>query len=235
MNLAQKERMVHEKAGDYVWRVLSESILNLQLLPGESMSEQEVAKALNVSRTPVREAFFELSKGSLLDIYPQKGTYVAQIDLHQVAESIFLRENLEHAVMELACQEFPEESLLALQMNLMQEKSCIAKKNGKVFFQLDEEFHQIIFAGCGKERIWAMIVQMSQNYNRVRIMNLQDGFYEVDKLYHQHLEIVAAIEAHDWSKGAVAMDEHIHKVIPDLQVLCNRYPEYFRNYEAIKE
>ena len=64
-----------------VYRVIRENITSLQLAPGTTVSTQELAAKLQVSRTPVREAFIRLQKEDLVEITPQKGTMVSRIDL----------------------------------------------------------------------------------------------------------------------------------------------------------
>ncbi len=73
-----------ETAREYVTRVLKYNIVNLNLKPGQAISENEIAELLGVSRTPVREAFLELAKASIVEVYPQKGTYISLIDMEMV-------------------------------------------------------------------------------------------------------------------------------------------------------
>ena len=94
------------------------------------------AGELNVSRTPVREAFIHLAEESLLKIMPQRGTYVARINLGHVQESIFLRGKMEHAVMELACAApFSTEVMEQLQRSLIQQRFFLSVQHvqGKHF------------------------------------------------------------------------------------------------------
>ena len=103
MKLEISEKKKYESIREYALRIMNKNLLNMNLAPGMALSEQEIANELEISRTPVREAFIRLAHDNLLDILPQKGTYVAKIDLGQVAESIFLRETMEHAIMQAAC------------------------------------------------------------------------------------------------------------------------------------
>lgn len=59
-----------------VYHIIKTNIANLQLAPGTTVSTQELAEKLNVSRTPVREAFIRLQKEDLVVIAPQKNTMV---------------------------------------------------------------------------------------------------------------------------------------------------------------
>ena len=92
------ERLARETGREYALRVLKENIVGLDLLPGSMLSENEIASCLNLSRTPVREAFIELSKVKIVEIYPQKGSVVSLIDYNMVEEARFMRYELESAV-----------------------------------------------------------------------------------------------------------------------------------------
>ncbi len=228
MELTPIAREEKENASDYALRVLSRAIARLQLRPGEFLSENEVGGKLNLSRTPVREAFIQLSRGDMVIVLPQRGTYVARIDISRVKESVFLRETMERAVMDLACASFPQDILGAMRDNYRQQETCLANDDIDGFYTLDAQFHGSLFEGCGKPHVWQMIMQMGQDYNRVRMLNLMNGRHNVDRLLHQHRDILRAILAHDPEDGARAIAGHIGTVMPNLQSLLVQYPHYFR-------
>ena len=98
------EQLGRENGRDYALRMLKENIVRLELEPGSSISDREVAARLSLSRTPVREALLELAKSRVVDIYPQRGSVVSLIDYDLVEEAYFVRKVLETAVVELACE-----------------------------------------------------------------------------------------------------------------------------------
>lgn len=100
-----------ETVRSYVYRMLYDNIMSLHLPPGSAMSEQEVADLLKTSRTPVREAFIHLGQDHLLDILPQRGTFVARLHTQMIREARFMRVVMEEAVMAEACQGLPESCL----------------------------------------------------------------------------------------------------------------------------
>jgi GntR family transcriptional regulator, rspAB operon transcriptional repressor len=220
------ERLNQESAREYVYRLLKLNIINLDLPPGQSISEQDIADQLNVSRTPVREAFIKLSQENLLDILPQKGTYVSLIDTDQVEESKFARETLEREVVQQACIAFPSEELFQLQSYVALQELCINEKNYHKFFELDECMHGTIFKGCKKMRTWSMLRQMNAHYNRVRMLNLAVGF-EWEQLIHQHKELVRAIREKNGALAKQTIDMHLNKVVVDLECLRKEYGHYF--------
>lgn len=199
----------------------------LDLPPGTSISEKEISVQFGVSRTPVRESFVQLSQEGLLDIYPQRGTVVSLIDLERVEEARFIREQLERAVISLACQSFPEESLVQLRSNLAYQQISMREKDFKQMFELDEAFHRTIFQGCRKLNTWAVIQQVNVHLNRTRMLRLAAD-HRWDELYEQHQFMVEAIEQKQADKAEQLMNTHLHLTIADQAVLKEKFQEYFK-------
>lgn len=212
---------------EQIYSLLIEEILKFRLLPGDKISEKEISEKFKVSRTPVRESFIQLSQDGLLEIYPQKGTCVSLIDLNLVEEARFMREHLEVAVIQLACETFPQESLFSLEMNLKMQEMCMKEKNYEKLFQLDEEFHQTIFDGCKKKNIWNVIQSMNMHFKRLRMLRLATNL-NWDSIIHQHLLLVEAIRNKEPEVAEKIMKEHLTMVIFDKETLKKEYPTYFK-------
>ncbi|MDU0199685.1 MULTISPECIES: GntR family transcriptional regulator [Paenibacillus] len=212
---------------DAVYHALKEQILMLDLLPGTGISEKEISVQFGVSRTPVRESFVQLSQEGLLDIYPQRGTVVSLIDLERVEEARFIREQLERAVISLACESFPADSLQQLRSNLAYQQVSMSEKDFKMMFELDEAFHRTIFEGCRKLNTWAIIQQVNVHLNRTRMLRLAAD-HRWDELYEQHEQMVDAIEHHEAGKAEHVMNTHLHLTVTDQTVLKEKFPTYFK-------
>ncbi|TXK74382.1 GntR family transcriptional regulator [Paenibacillus sp. N3.4] len=212
---------------DAVYHTLKEQILLLELLPGSVISEKEISLQFHVSRTPVRESFVQLSQEGLLDIYPQRGTVVSLIDLERVDEARFIREQLERAVIGLACENFPADSFKTLRTNLALQKMCMEEQDYKKMFELDEAFHHSIFEGCKKLNTWAVIQQINVHLNRTRMLRLATD-HQWDELFSQHQHMVHAIEQHDTKKAEQLMHDHLHMGIADQAHLKEKFPTYFK-------
>lgn len=85
---------------EMVYSTLRKNILNLKLSPGTTMSTQEMATKLKVSRTPVREAFLRLEREGMLTVLPQRETMVSKINLKRTKQEQFMRASLEMAVLD---------------------------------------------------------------------------------------------------------------------------------------
>jgi len=232
MDLAFSKKISTDSAREYVFKTLKKSIVEVNLKPGERLNEKVVAEKFELSRTPVREAFIKLAQEGLLEIYPQRGTQVSLIDLNRVEEARFMRQTLEKAVIKLACQNFPPKLLFELQSNLHAQEFCAKEKNFLRLFNLDEEFHRIIFEGCNKERLWLLISQISIDFNRTRVLKLLSNF-NLENVILQHQKLVKAIVNKKPIVGAEVIENHLNKVDIDLNKLKLSYPSYFKNSDEI--
>lgn len=212
---------------EYVYQLLKSQILDLELKPGTSLSEKEISEKFQVSRTPVREAFLKLSQEGLLEIYPQKGTRVSLIDLALVEDARFMREQLEKAVIKLACENFPEDKLLSLEINLKNQELCTYRQDYKRVFDLDEELHRTIFEGCNKARIWLAMQPMNTHFKRIRVLRLATN-YDWGHLLCQHQQIVDAIKRKDPRLGEEIITNHLKLVLIDKEELKKTNPNYFK-------
>ncbi len=213
--------------GTKVYEYLKKEIVSLEMPPGKSISENEIAERLQVSRTPVREAFLKLSQEDLVTVFPQKGSIVSLIDLDHLEETRFMREHLEVATTILACELFTEESFQLMTANLEAQEKCISEKKYKEFYDLDDDFHSIIFKECNKARIWNVLQNMmSINFNRMRFLSISEEL-NTDEIIAQHHEIVNAIRAKDPVRAEKVVREHLNLVVIDRKALNKKYPDYF--------
>ena len=160
-----------ETGKEYVYRVLKNNIMCLELKPGELVSESDLANKMNVSRTPIREVLIRLKAEKLIEVKPQAGTYVSLIDWNIIEEAIFMRYNLEKEALKEACEYFPEDILMEMEKSLFAQKLIIDKSDNLIeFHNLDNEFHRLLFEGIKKSNVWEAICNISTHYNRMRLL-----------------------------------------------------------------
>ncbi|MGL6201190.1 MAG: GntR family transcriptional regulator [Lachnospiraceae bacterium] len=225
MNILEKQS--GENARSYALRVLLNNIISLELPPGSPISENELAATLNLSRTPIREALIELSKMQLVEILPQRGSYISKIDYNVIEDSKFVRLVLENAVIKLACKGISEEYITILRENLAFEKICVNNSDHTKFFELDIQFHQLIFKSVGKERVHNIIQSQMVHFDRLRSLSLKSISYE--KLFKDHEDILYAIERKDGEMGELLITRHLERHNVERSQLIELYPEYFLN------
>lgn len=220
-------RSPRETGRDYAARVLRENILNLELAPGSMVSENEIAAKLGLSRTPVREALMTLSKVHLVEIYPQRGSAVAQIDYDLVEEACFMRRTLECAVVEIACKNLMEADRVELEDNIALQERCLATGRKEAFLQLDNQLHQKLFQMARKERTWEMMSGFTIHFDRVRSMDV--ALAHMERNVADHRAIVAAVAARRPAAARQLMEKHLSHYRVDEATLRQNYPAaYFK-------
>lgn len=213
----------------YVYSYLYENIINMAYKPGMSLSENEIAAQLGVSRTPVREALIQLAKDELIDTIPQIGTFVSLINPQIVEESRFMRETLEIGVIKLAAKSITQKTLQQLENSIRMQQNIIADNNYKEFLHEDDAFHRIIFESVNKERTWKAIDQMNAQFKRVRVFRLlTTNRSRWEDIVHEHEQIVQALTEKNAEMAQRTMKEHLTKGIFHMDELKEVHPDYFK-------
>ena len=217
------ERNPKERSKEYVKRVLLHNIISLQIKPGEQIQETHICDLFQVSRTPVREALIELAQLRLIDIYPQKGTYVSLIDLTLVEEGRYLRSVLDSDLAAMACEKIDEKYLDKMHENIVLQTYYESKDIDK-FMKLDDEFHKIIYMACGKSYLYEVSRNASLHFDRIRKLRLLVQYPL--KVKDSHEKIMTAIENKNKQMAYDTMKGHLGAEIYDMDIF-DPYKEYF--------
>ncbi|MFD2830937.1 GntR family transcriptional regulator [Corticicoccus populi] len=212
---------------DFVYDSLRESIMQLELPPGSAISEKEISEELEVSRTPVREAFLRLTEDELLTVLPQRGSFVALIDLDHVEEARFLREQAELGIFKLACQsEIDGIYIKNLEKNLNDQRWARDNNDEETLFMLDKQFHELVAQSVDKSRVWKMIQKMDVHSSRLRKLSLTMKLnWRI--LVEQHEDLLEAVKNKDAESSDSLVRKHLSLLKYDQKQLKKEYPEYF--------
>ncbi|MEN3793508.1 GntR family transcriptional regulator [Fulvimarina sp. MAC3] len=215
--------------GPQLVRHLRGRIVGADLAPGMRLSEQEIASFYRLSRQPVREAFIRLADEGLLEIRPQRGTFVKHISEAEVMDARFMREAIEADLVRAAATN-PDRSLIAELRRLVMHQSATAEGDAAAFLPLDEAFHRLIADAAGRGRTWSVLQQIKAQMDRVRYLTAVE--FPKAKLIAQHTAIVNAIESGDIGSAERAMRIHLRKILDDLPAIVAAHPEFFDRHTA---
>lgn len=221
------EKKPNETAREYAFRAIKENIISLDLEPGASISENEIAGFLGVSRTPVRESIQELNKASVIEIYPQRGSSVALIDSFLVEEARFLRKVLDTAVIAEACDLANQMDILALEENVSLQEFYLQNDFAEKIYMLDNEFHRLIYAAAKKETIHAMQSNVMIHFDRVRSLSMKT--VKDTKIVNDHRQMLDAIKDKDKDMAKSLVEKHLSRYYVDESEIKTKYPQYFKN------
>lgn len=177
---------------------------------GQRLAEEQIAEQLQVSRTPVREAFVRLHGDRLLRRFSDGGYYVAEIDLFDMRDLYELRLTLELRGITRASEDGIEHDLEAL-AELREEWLGIQEEPPEPdgsFIELDESFHLALLRSSGN----LALAEMLENVNvRIRPVRTFD-FLTSDRIetsITEHLGIVEALMAKQIELAAHLLRDHI--------------------------
>lgn len=219
------EKNPNENSRAYALRVLRNNIVNLELEPGAAVSENEISSALNLSRTPVREALIELSKYGLVDIQPQRGSYISKINYAIIDESRFVRLVLELAILRLACVGISDEYKTQIEANIAEQKLCLENNDALKLLSLDNAFHKLIFDSVGKQWTYNILDNHMLHFDRLRVLTLKN--LKNSKTVEDHENIYNAIINHDRDLAEILMTKHLNRHNMDKEELLKLFPNYF--------
>ncbi len=220
------ERKSNELARDFALRCLKQKIVNLSLEPGAIISEAELSKELGVSRTPVREALIELSQVKLVEIYPQRGSYISKIDYNIVDEVRYLRFIVETAIIELVCELRTEVDLDKLQELVELQEFYLNRGNADVALMYDNKLHSMFYTIANKTILKDIVDNTSIHFDRIRKLSFQAQ--KDSKIIQDHKQIIDAIKDRDKVKAVEVLTKHLMRYKVDEMLLRKNYPDWIK-------
>lgn len=215
-----------ETVNQQIYNALRKSIINCFMLPGEAISDKEIAKLFKVSRQPVRDAFIKLSSLGLIQILPQRGTFVMKISVRQVNNGRFIREAIETAIVKRACTQMTNEQLQLLSNIIAQQKIAAQNNNLSLFLTLDEDFHSALARSIDCAEAWELLEGIKAHLDRVRYLSL-DNVTPLPALIKQHEEIVEGLQSKDPDQAETAMRRHLSEINLSFAPIAQRNPDWF--------
>jgi DNA-binding GntR family transcriptional regulator len=177
---------------------------------GSLLSEGAIAAELEISRTPVREAFLQLEGEGLLELYPKRGALVVPVTAGEVADLFDARLALErHCLVRLA-GDLPGGLAGELEEILDRQRAALAATDHATFTTADRELHRTWVAATGNQVLLGLYDQLRDRQQRVTARMLaRDGAARSRELIAEHEQIVGALTAGDADTAAAALARHL--------------------------
>lgn len=188
-----------------VFEELESSIVRRQLPPGSHLVEDDVARDLGVSRTPVREAFRMLHRAGWLELHPHVGAHVRHPQLDEVREVFELRETLDRRATELAVGRITPQDLKELDRIIQRGWKAVTKKDSDRIATLNFDFHGTIAKAAGNGLLVRLLEDLAKqvrwHFSAVALARREDSWRE-------HEAILAAVKDGDEKKAGQLIVEH---------------------------
>jgi DNA-binding GntR family transcriptional regulator len=203
----------HKTLRDWVFECLRTSIVAGDLAPGQRIVEADLAKQLEVSKSPVREAILQLKQdGLVIDAPKGRGVVVAPLKPSDVREIYSVREALEGiAVRTLAASPRPER-IAQLQGIVDRMRQALADGDARRQFELDVDFHTALCAATGNRRLQDLFAGLRPDIQRIFLFAVNamtlEGADASDAALAEHEQILQAIAAGDVTLAAARLETH---------------------------
>lgn len=213
---------------EMVYRTLRDKIVSMELKPGTTISTQEIADSMSVSRTPVREAFIRLQREELLDVTPQRSTVVSKINMDRVYQERFIREALEIEVAQKFIEVATPEVLARMRRNIEKQYAAIEEQRYVDYLELDNALHQTAFTETHEDLGRSIVQQMNGHYDRIRLISAWEGQI-VYTAMQEHEKYVDYIERKDALHARKLLRSHLQALRMQEEILLTNWSEYFND------
>ena len=199
-----------------VYYQIRRKILNGKYTPGENLTELEVSKELNVSRTPVREAFKHLESEGLLELRPNRGAVVVGIGRSDIEDIYEIRSLLEGRAAERAALQADKKALEQLAEILDLTEFYIERKDFDRVTTMDDRFHRTIYELTGSRMLQRILKELHAYAENIRERSIKEPG-RADLMLREHRAIVEAMVAQNPEKAGELMVQHVQNSAANME------------------
>ena len=190
------------------YAIIRSKIITLELEPGSLISEAHLMSLLDLGRTPIREALRALASEKLVEVYPRRGMFVADVDVKNLASVSEVRSALEIQAAELAALRSTSADR-AITESLIKEIDSITKNPTMAkLIQLDQRIHHHIYECTHNEYLASTLDTYYAHALRIWFLAL-DHVEELSEAIIEHRALLEAIRDNDGQAAAQAMRDHV--------------------------
>ncbi|MBR0127069.1 MAG: GntR family transcriptional regulator [Firmicutes bacterium] len=191
-----------------VTEILRTRIITGEYEMGEKLIENKIANELKVSRTPVRDAFKQLTKEGLINYIPNKGCFAKGFTQKDMADVYAVRKAVEELAITRAVENATDENISALkeQLDLM----SFYTQHGfyEKLLQANEDFHNMIYQ-MTSSRFIVQVLRAYQDYVHLARKTTLSKEENLPEIYEEHVRIFEAIRDRDIERAKAESASHL--------------------------
>lgn len=199
------QRVDYEDLSQRVYRALKEMILTGYLCAGERLAQDELARKLGVSRTPLLSAFTKLEREMLVHTIPRRGTYVRTFSRRELLDVFEIRLRLEPLGARGAAEHATPNEIDELSALTERYEQTVAAGAAERARYEDLEFHMLIMRLSGN----AFLSTFVESSNIILIANVQGLIKPAEASLAEHRELLRAIRVRDAESAEALMYRHL--------------------------
>ena len=197
-------------ATDRAYEFTKGRVLDSTFAGGELITEGEVADALGMSRTPVREAFLRLAGEGLLRLYPKRGALVVPVSIAEVDAVMETRMLVERFALDKLLAAGPATGIAdALDAAIAEQELRAAEGDSDGFVAFDREFHTTFVTAAGNPIITRLYDSLRDRQRRMIITSLLVDTKRITSILVEHRALAAAIREGDLERAQTVLAAHL--------------------------
>ena len=200
---------------DVVGERIREAIVTGDLKLGEQVSEAQLAALMGVSKTPVREALVRLQSQGLVQIHPQRGTYVFRLTPEEVTHLCRFRVLVETEALREAMGNDKQRLIKGWQVCVAEMQAAEVSQDLNALARIDMNFHWQLFDTCSSQ-----YVRSAYELLRSQLTALRHRAPIADAVKSHQVLIDAVVNGDDQSACAL-LTEHILDNAPRYRAACS--------------
>jgi len=211
-----KEKLLHTD----IFETLRDRIVYGEYPAGMALSEKDLCREFNVSRTPLREAIQRLEAMKLVSVIPRYGTYVASIDINEIRCAFEVKVKLEGLAGELAARRIGSEKLRQLEI-IINQVANLQKKEGlarhRRLIEIEGRFHRLILEAADNPILQEFLDNL--HFRCARLWN--SSLSEVvpnDDIFDQLNNVYQALKNADSAEARNHMEYHVQYFIDKIRM-----------------
>lgn len=213
---------------DQTYDALKDAIITTRLLPGSAISENNVCDSIGISRTPVRAAMGRLSDEGLIDVFPQRGSFVSKISIKGITGDQFVRRTLEVAILREAALHWTPALTAQARQAIQGQMDSIISHDRASFFAEDSRLHQIFAIAADLQGVWPTVMSIRTKVSRFD--NLLARPERLPVVIQEHQLIVDALECGNSVLAEQRLLAHLNKGFDIVSGLPQTYAPYFSDW-----
>jgi DNA-binding GntR family transcriptional regulator len=205
-----------------IYRVVKARAIAFSIKPGERLNEVALARELNVSRTPLREALNRLVSEEFLRWLPRRGYVVRELDSKEIFDLYEFRAALEVSAARMACERATDEEIEDL-LRFVESRSKNADERDTLHvLGLDEEFHERLVALSGNQEMVRVLRNVNARIRFVRWIDMEKGRRAITQ--GEHAAVLDALKTRDADAVTRCLHDHItHRLDQITEVIGEGY------------
>lgn len=200
---------------------LLDAITSYELKPGQAIVEQDISDKLNISRTPIREAFKQLESEGLVYRLPSRGTFVTNLTMQDVEEIFQLRELFEITALKSAVNFITDDELdyIEERIRYLDDKKSEEPCAQEAFYCSDRELHALIMKYSGNSRMIKFHKTLEIQLEQLRRISAMTPKRLV-KSRQEHLDIIYALRTRDLVDATRYLSIHLQNIKESTLNVC---------------